>query len=213
MSSRAEGLVVVQAAWASSLIRSPWNRIDFLIVVSTSTTETRMIASPTRRRPGSLSRMLSGRRVTLQLLKAGDVFGDVPLLLGEAEPFDARAVSDATVPSLDVASLFAMLATRPRVAQRWMVSLAERMAGLQQRLVDLLAGDLEAQLASVLLQRADARGDVALSQKQMAELLGVQRTSVQRALKQLEDAQLVKIAYRRVTVLDGPGLLTLFATE
>ena len=172
-----------------------------------------MIASPTRRRPGSLSRMLSGRRVTLQLLKAGDVFGDVPLLLGEAEPFDARAVSDATVLSLDAASLFAMLATRPRVAQRWMVSLAERMAGLQQRLVDLLAGDLEAQLASVLLQRADARGDVALSQKQMAELLGVQRTSVQRALKQLEDAQLVKIAYRRVTVLDGPGLLTLFATE
>lgn len=44
-----------------------------------------------------LSREINGRRVTVQVLRPGDVFGDVPLLLGEPEPFDARAVVDSTV--------------------------------------------------------------------------------------------------------------------
>ena len=36
-----------------------------------------------------LSRLVNGRRVMLQLLRPGDVFGDVPALLGDPEPFDA----------------------------------------------------------------------------------------------------------------------------
>ncbi len=36
-----------------------------------------------------LSRLIGGRRVVLQILRPGDVFGDVPALLGEPEPFDA----------------------------------------------------------------------------------------------------------------------------
>ncbi len=156
-----------------------------------------------------LSRMIGGRRVVLQILQPGDVFGDVPALLGEPEPFDARAVIDSSLLSLDTAELFRLLATRPRLTHRWMVSLAERMSGLQTRLIDLLAGGLEAQVATYLLRAAGSTGRVEISQAQLASMLGAQRTSVQRVLKNLEDAGLVEVGYRRVELIDAAGLASL----
>ncbi|CAN5479799.1 hypothetical protein BH23ACT3_BH23ACT3_03190 [soil metagenome] len=44
-----------------------------------------------------LSRIINGPRVMLQLLHPGDVFGDVPALLGRSEPFDARAIEDSSL--------------------------------------------------------------------------------------------------------------------
>ena len=156
-----------------------------------------------------LSRVINGRRVALQILRAGDVFGDVPAFLGEPEPFDARAIEDCAILSLGAEELFDMLRTRPRVAQRWFVSLAERMAGLQNRLGDLLAGGLEAQLASVLLRESNHKNQIILTQDQLAEMLGAARTSVQRVLKQLEQDGLIELGYRRIEVIDAPGLTLL----
>ena len=156
-----------------------------------------------------LSRVINGRRVALQILRPGDVFGDVPAFLGEPEPLDARALEDCTILSLDAASLFRMLQTRPLVAQRWLVSLAERMSGLQQRLGDLLAGGLDAQLASILLREATQDGEVMLTQDQLAEMLGAARTSVQRVLKQLEANEVIELGYRRIQVMDPSGLKAL----
>jgi CRP-like cAMP-binding protein len=156
-----------------------------------------------------LSRMVNGRRVILQVLRPGDVFGDVPVFLGDPEPFDARAVEDCTALELDSAALYDLLQTRPLVARRWFVSLSERMAGLQNRLVDLLAGGIESQLASILLREADARGRVQATQSSLAGMLGVQRSSVQRVLKLLEAAGLIELHYRRIDLVDRGGLVSL----
>ena len=84
-------------------------------------------------------------------------------------------------------------------------------SGATLELIDVLAGGLEAQLASVLLRQADDRGQVTLSQAQLAALLGVQRTSVQRVLKSLDDAGLVEVGYRRIELVDRGGLASLLA--
>ena len=156
-----------------------------------------------------LSRGHGDRRVTLQLLRPGDVFGDVPAFLGDVEPFDARAVEDSTVLSIDVKTLFELLQTRPAVARRWFISLAERMQGLQNRLFDVLAGPLESQLASVLLREADGNGTIRITQAHLAEMLGAQRSSVQRVLKQLETGGLITLHYRRIVVADADALALL----
>ena len=156
-----------------------------------------------------LSRLVNGRRVMLQLLRPGDVFGDVPALLGDAEPFDARAVEDSSVLSIETAALFELLQTRPLVARRWFISLAERMACLQNRLVDLLAGGLESQLASILLREAGADNAVRLTHNHLSELVGVPRASVQRVLKSLESADLIALRYRKIELVDRAGLVSL----
>ncbi len=156
-----------------------------------------------------LSRLIGGRRVTLQILRPGDVFGDVPMFLGQPEPFDARALEDSTVLSIEADALFRLLQTRPQVARRWFISLAERMAGLQSRLADLLSGGMDSQLASILLREADDTSTVNMTQAQLSDLLGVPRSSVQRVLKSLEAGGLVRLAYRKIELTDTVGLALL----
>lgn len=157
-----------------------------------------------------LSRELHGRRAVLQILRPGDVFGDVPLFVRMTEPFDARAIEDCVVLSIDSLRLFDLLERRPRLARRWLVSMATRMAQVQMRLVDLLAGGIEAQVSSVLVRETE-QGVVRLSQAMLAELIGARRSSVNRVLKGLEDRGLVRLRYRYVEVLDPAGLAHLGA--
>lgn len=155
-----------------------------------------------------LTRELHGRQVTLQLLRPGDVFGDIPLIARMPVPFDARALEDSAVLSIDSVTLWRILEQRLRLAHRWMVSIALRMAEVQARLVDLLAGGLQAQLASLLVREAE-QGRVRLSQQVLAALVGGRRTSVNRVLKDLEARQLIKLRYRQVEILDPVGLAAL----
>lgn len=160
-----------------------------------------------------LSRVVSGRRVALQILRPGDVFGDIPALLNKPEPFDARAQEDCIVLSFDTEALFTLLQTRPQIAGRWIVSLAERMAGLQDRLGDLLAGGLESQLASILIREGRDTGEVHLTQDHLADMLGAARTSVQRVLKSLEQDGLIELHYRRIVLADTTALVVLSGEE
>jgi len=155
-----------------------------------------------------LTRELHGRRVTLQILHPGDVFGDIPLIARMPLPFDARALGDTVVLSIDSVTLWRILEQRPRLARRWMVSIALRMAEVQARLVDLLAGGMQAQLASLLVREAE-QGRVRLSQQMLAALVGGRRTSVNRVLKDLEARRLIKLRYRQVEILDPVGLASL----
>lgn len=155
-----------------------------------------------------LTRELHGRQVTLQLLRAGDVFGDIPVIAHMPLPFDARALEDSVVLSIDSDTLWRILEQRPRLARRWMVSIALRMAEVQARLVELLAGGLQAQLASLLVREAE-QGRVQLSQQVLAALVGGRRTSVNRVLKDLEARDLIRLRYRQVEVLDPGGLAAL----
>lgn len=159
-----------------------------------------------------LSRQLGGRRVALQILRPGDVFGDVPLLTRGPEPFDAVTIGDTVLLTIDSLSLARLLESRPRLAHRWLVSLAQRMAQAQARLVDLLAPSQEAQVASFLARQAEG-GRVDLSQAVLAELVGGQRTSVNRVLRALERRGLVRLGYRRVEIVDRAGLLRLAGRE
>ena len=155
-----------------------------------------------------LVRSVGVRRLALVVLRPGDVFGDVPVLLERPEPFDAEALEDSVVFTIDPERLSGLLRRRPRLAQRWHVSLADRMARTQERLFEVLAGGLDAQVAALLLHQP-GRGDVGLTQKVVAELVGVQRSSVNRALKRLEAAGLIERGYRRITVVDAAGLAEL----
>jgi CRP-like cAMP-binding protein len=159
-----------------------------------------------------LSRILKGRRVVLQILQPGDVFGDVSAFLRIKVPWDAVASEDSVVLSVDSVSLYRLLEQRPRLAWRWLHSVSARVHGFWFRVVELLAGGLDAQVASVVLSRAED-GVLNLSQGNLAELVGHPRTSINRALKHLESQGLVRIRYGQVEVLDEIGLAKMAGIE
>lgn len=159
----------------------------------------------------ALSRPRADREPFLQLLRAGDVFGDIGVLLDRPEPVTAIAFEYSEILRIPGDSLIELLGTRPRLARRWLVSIAGRLAAAQDRLEDLLAGPLDHQLASLLLHGSDSHGLMHASQDTIARLLGVQRASVARSLSNLEQRGLIEKRYREIKVVDRDRLAGLVA--
>lgn len=161
----------------------------------------------------ALARPNLDRTSFLNLLEPGDVFGDVGQLIGRRAPVDAIVLVESTVLEIEGGALLRLLADRPRLAMRWMASLATRLADAQDRLEELLAGPLDFQVASMLLHLADDEDTVHVSQQVMAQLLGSRRPSVARSLANLERRGFVDKHYRRIRVLDRAGLRALIGDQ
>src|SRR6516162_10848840 len=94
------------------------------------------------------------RRAVVQLLRPGDVDGDIQLLLEMPLPYTARALSETTCLFLSREDFEELLATRPGIARRWLSSAAQRLAASQGRILALLGGSLAAQAARLLAEEA-----------------------------------------------------------
>ncbi len=154
-----------------------------------------------------LFRHRGDRRVVLQVLRDGDVFGDVPFFCSMAAPFSARARSATTLVRLDGDLIWQLLDSRTHVRQRFIFSLASRLERTQRRLLELTAGSLREQVAALLIDETDDDVDtLRLSQETIAELLGATRPSVNRALKHLERESWIEVSYGCVRVTDRDAL-------
>ena len=165
-----------------------------------------------RRGAVELSRNLNGRRVVLQMLRPGDAVGDIGIFLRITAPYEGVALEHTLILTIEAVRFHRLLEERPRIAMRWLNSVSSRLVSYQTRLTEVLAGGLEAQIASVLIRRAD-RGVVKLSQSSLAELVGGRRTSVNRVLKRLEDQNLVRVRYGQVELIDEARLAAVAGLE
>jgi CRP-like cAMP-binding protein len=154
-----------------------------------------------------LYRLGGKRRVVLQVLHAGDVLGDVPLLSEGPPQFSAKALSECDLIRLSGTDLHRFLRDNPAVCHRFLVSLADRLQRMQARLLQVTQGDLSHQVARVLLEEtAGTEAVVPLTQGTIAQLLGAARPSVNKVLQSMAKASLVELGYRRIRVLDAKGL-------
>jgi CRP-like cAMP-binding protein len=154
-----------------------------------------------------LSHRSGVRRVVLQILRDGDLLGDVPYFCRLPSPYTARTLTEVMLIRLERADLEGLLATHPMIAQRFLYSLASRLERMQRRLLQLTGGELRTQVAALLLDEAGADSEpVRLPQATLAELLGARRPSVNRVLKQLEADGAIRLTYRQVDIIDAAAL-------
>lgn len=148
----------------------------------------------------------SGRRRTVvHLLRSGDVDGDIQLLLDMPLPYTARVLDDAILLSLTAADFENLLHTSLPIARRWLSSVAQRLAVSQMRLLGLLGRTLTEQVAQLLLDEA-VDGQVSLPQRTLAAMLGAQRPSLNKILKELERVGLIGVRYAAIEILNADGL-------
>ena len=161
-------------------------------------------------REGRYELLLSSRqrRAVVGRLESGDVDGDIPLLLDQPMPYAARAVEAGSCLYLSRAGFETLLAEHSPVARRWMSSVTQRLAVGQARVVALLGQTLVQQAARLLLDEA-VDFVVRLPQRTLAAMLGVQRPSLNKVLKELERDGLIAVRYAAIEVLDSFGLADL----
>lgn len=145
------------------------------------------------------------RRAVVHILRPGDVDGDIELLLDMPMPYTARALTHATCLHLDGAGFERLIRQNPTIARRWLSSVALRLSTSQTRILGLLGHSLTEQVARLLLDEA-TDGTVELTQRTIAAMLGVQRQSLNKILKELEEDKLIATGYGTITIVDEHGL-------
>lgn len=150
------------------------------------------------------------RRVIVQLLEAGDVDGDVQLILEMPHLYTSRALDRSRCLELPAAGFERLVAEHPAVARRWLSSIGSRLANSQRRILELLGRSLPEQLAQLILDEA-VDGRVRLTQQTLAAMLGVHRPSTNRVLREFEGRGIVDLHYGEITIRH-PDLLEGIAT-
>jgi CRP-like cAMP-binding protein len=135
----------------------------------------------------------------------GGVIGDIAMFQGKPYHSSARAVDAVSALRLDRAKLLPLLVQRPVIALRWLVAGLSQLEDTQRRVLRLLHRTVKEQVADLLLDDADERGELQLSQSAIATLLGASRQSVNEALGELRSQGIVETGYRSIRLIDRPG--------
>lgn len=154
----------------------------------------------------ALRRVGRGRASTLMLLRGGSILGDIPLITNTRAQFDAVALLQTRVLSLSEYEFWRLIGRSSSFARRWVATSACRQASYQHRVLDMLAGDIRAQVASLLLHEFTGSDSTRLSHQMIADLLGVQRSSVTRVVRQLEQRGIVDGGYAQLRLRNRNAL-------
>jgi CRP/FNR family transcriptional regulator, cyclic AMP receptor protein len=157
-----------------------------------------------------------GSDLTLAVLGPGDFFGDLSLLDGSPRSASAAAVAEGTaLLVLDRAVFTALLEAQPGSAMAVLAVLARRLRETDQMASDLAFQDVGARLARRLLELAETNGvrkaegvliDLAVTQEELANMIGVTRESVNRNLGVFRREGMVSREGRRILIRDETAL-------
>jgi CRP-like cAMP-binding protein len=155
----------------------------------------------------------SGHSATLNVLSAGDYFGELGLLRTERRR-TATVVSMEPSSTLSIAAktFSALCAGNPQVARALSVLLADRIDKLSGRLLETMYVSLDRRVYRRLVELGESygvredRATVPLSQSDLADLVGATRPSVNQILRRLADQGLVELHRGRVELLHVSAL-------
>ncbi len=149
-----------------------------------------------------LYRTIKGSRRVVARAGEGNVLGDIAMFRGEPYISSARAIGPVKAFRFDRDKLMPVLIQHPVITLRWLVAGLGQLEATQRRVLRLMSRTVKEQVAELLMDEADARGDVHLSQSAIATLLGASRQTVNEALAELKRDGGVETGYRHIRVKD-----------
>ena len=156
-----------------------------------------------------------GEELLVDILKEGEVFGEMAVLDGYPRTATALALRDTTTKMLGREPFLKFLHSSAEVAVAVSLSLAERLRESDERLAEIVFFDLSERLGRRLLRLARSYGrrssegivlDIPLSQRELAAFVGATRQSVNKALSQWERDGIVRRDGRSLVLLDPQRL-------
>lgn len=157
---------------------------------------------------------VDGKEAVLNMLRAGQVFGEIALLDGKPRTADATAASDCELIVLDRAEFVPLLRDNPDLALRIISLLCARMRRTSEQIEDVMFLPLEARLAKALLRLAAEQGGgataraqlVSVTQRDLGQMIGMSRESTNKQLSAWQREGWVRLVKGGVEIL-SPGAL------
>ncbi|HYC56384.1 MAG TPA: Crp/Fnr family transcriptional regulator [Candidatus Binatia bacterium] len=151
----------------------------------------------------------------LEILRAGDVFGEAEVFGGLGSPCRATALSDGELMVLPALEAAEMLASNPEMGVRWLELTCKRLQRMRQLAADAVFLDVGGRLYRRLMEicrvdpaqlSAGDRLEHGLSQRELASSVGASRESLNKLLAAWQREGLVTVA-RGVLVIRKPAAL------
>lgn len=147
-----------------------------------------------------LYRVHRAKRRIVARVGPGAVLGDIAMFGEGTYLSGARAVTRVLALRFDRERLLPELARHPALCLRWLVAGLRQLEAAHRRIVRLMHGTVVSQVADLILEEAEQRGEVRMSQAEIASLLGTTRQSVNEALSVLKNEGAVSTAYRSIAI-------------
>jgi CRP-like cAMP-binding protein len=150
----------------------------------------------------------SGTR-PVDLVRPGEFFGEMSVVLGGRRSVRAVAVSDARVLEIDRDTFQSMCLDRPEIALRVIERLTVRVLQLEERMGTLAVTELIRSVVALLLEAASSEGDehrVDLSLRDIADRAGLSMLDAHRAVQELIDLKLVRLEQDQLWIADLTAL-------
>jgi len=154
-----------------------------------------------------------GKEIVLAILQPKEVFGEIALLDGKERTADARAMAACTLAVLERREVLSFLQRYPHVWPKIVEVLCNRLRNTDQHIAELALLELPARLAKCLLRLANdedkpasARIEIQLSQRELGNICGATRESINKCLRGWQRRGIVEIEESLVRVANRTAL-------
>jgi CRP/FNR family cyclic AMP-dependent transcriptional regulator len=151
-----------------------------------------------------------GREVILGVLEPGAHFGELALIDDQPRSAHVIAMDDSQLLILRREDFRRRVEANPSVAWALLTELSRRLRRADVKIGGLVLLDVPGRIARLLLDLADETGSNAiekpLTHQTIAQMIGASRETVSRAMKEFQDAGLITVERRRISVGDRDAL-------
>lgn len=159
-----------------------------------------------------------GKEIILAIMHAGDVFGEISLLDGQERSADARAMTSCTLAILERRDVLRVFDGYPQAYFDVVQLLCQRLRRTTTQMAEVTLLDLPPRLARALLRVARAQvadsevttpDVVTLSQRELGNIVGATRESVNKCLRVWQLNKIVEVQTAGIRILDQTALESL----
>jgi CRP-like cAMP-binding protein len=149
-----------------------------------------------------------GKEIVLAILHPGEVFGEIALLDGKGRTADARAMTPCGVAVLDRRDVLTFFERHPNAWPKLVEVLCDRLRRTDQHLAEMALLEIPLRLAKTLLRLLVVDGPaggpsapkIALSQRELGNIVGASRESVNKCLNEWQRRGIVTIEENSITI-------------
>ena len=162
-----------------------------------------------------------GREVILAMLNAGDFFGEMSLLDGEARSANVIALEKTEVLSLNRDDFLIVLHDYPKIAIQLLKEMTSRLRKSDRQIVSLSLSDAEKRIALCIVRFADEQGVIKNGQvtipkipiqQDIANMAGTSRETVSRAMSLLTEEKYIERNGKELKILNYKRFIKEFDT-
>ena len=156
-----------------------------------------------------------GRNAILNLISAGELFGEVALLDGKERTADATANTNCEIFVIDRRDFLPFVKSQPELAMKFIELLCERLRWTSDQVEQVILQDLPRRLASALLGLTEKRKleptsqTIAITQQEISEMVGMTRESINKQLRAWAAREWVRLEHGAIVLLNQDPLRAL----